>query len=110
MTRRLASARGPRHGPARTAAESRERLRRSLAADFAAGWRAEDILLRWLLALPAEIDPALAATAALAQIEPVAADEGAELHRLAVLLAETASWPRPLLAARPRGAQPRERP
>jgi hypothetical protein len=70
--------------------------------------RAEEIFLAWLLALPPEADPSLAATAVLAQIESLAGPDAGdrELERLRALLEETMSWPPQALAtlAPPRGA------
>jgi len=63
--------------------------------------RARDIYLAWLLHLPVEVDPSLAATALLARIENSADASLAdgEAAHLRALLEETMSWPREVLAA-----------
>ena len=72
---------------------------------IAAGWRAEELFLGWLVSLPPGIDPSLAATAALARLEALAGPGPGtgELGRLRALLEETMGWTGPaleLLAAR----------
>lgn len=65
--------------------------------------RARDIYMAWLLNLPADVDPSLAATALLAKIEgsaDVSLADGEAAH-LRGLLEETMSWPREVLAAIP---------
>ncbi len=61
--------------------------------------RARDIYLAWLLHLPADIDPSLAATALLAKVEGPAGTGAGEAAHLRALLEETVSWPREVLAA-----------
>jgi hypothetical protein len=63
--------------------------------------RARDIYLTWLLNLPADVDPSLAATALLAKIGSSADASLAdgEAAHLRALLEETMSWPREVLAA-----------
>lgn len=74
-------------------------LRRAFdGREAAAGPR--DLVLVWLLRLPAELDPALAARRILAS-RPAAA--GAEAAELSGLLREIADWPRARLAQRPAG-------
>lgn len=63
--------------------------------------RARDIYLAWLLHLPADIDPSLAATALLAKVEGPAGTGAGEAAHLRALLEETVSWPREVLAAMP---------
>ncbi len=72
---------------------------RMLGDGFAAGMRAEDIYLAWLLDLPADIDPSFAATAMLGHLDATrpTGPHAAAFHRLRALLEETTSWPRPVL-------------
>lgn len=93
--------------PQRDAADGQGELRQ----------RARDIYLAWLLNLPADVDPSLAATALLARIE-TSTDAGpvsAEAAHLRALLEETMSWPREVLTTIPPyrppsgGGQGRER-
>jgi len=61
--------------------------------------RARDIYLAWLLHLPADVDPSMAATALLAKVEGPAGTGFGEAMHLRTLLEETVSWPREVLAA-----------
>ena len=74
-------------------------LEQALAADVAAGRRAEEIFLAWLFSLPADVDPSFAATMVLARLESMAppAVRTGEFGRLCSLLEETMTWPRSIL-------------
>jgi hypothetical protein len=77
------------------------------ALPVAAVWPAEEVYLGWLLSLPAETDPGLAALAALGRIESLAG--AGEIGRLRALLEETTNWTGPalaVLAAGPRTRRP----
>jgi hypothetical protein len=72
-----------------------------------AGWRAEEVFLAWLLSLPEETDPSLAAITALRRnSHPASAGEPA---RLRALLEETTGWTGPALTALARGSRTRRR-
>lgn len=77
-------------------------LRRVLAGE-PPGCDVRDLLLLWLLRLPRELDPALAAgcvlAAGLRPAAPAASD-------LSALLREVADWPRERLARRVRPGRP----
>jgi hypothetical protein len=66
---------------------------------------AEEIFVRWLVSLPAEADPGLAASAALARIAGEA--DAGEVGRLRMLLEETSRWTAPALASLARVQRPR---
>lgn len=85
----------------RTGAADEAEFEQTPGGSLAAGRRARDIYLAWLLNLPADVDPSLAATALLAKIENSAdasLADGTTAH-LRALLEETMSWPREVLAA-----------
>jgi hypothetical protein len=71
-------------------------LRRAFAGDDTVTG-ARDLVLVWLLRLPAELDPALAAQRILQSRDAEAGRGGAELTGL---LREIAQWPRTRLAER----------
>jgi hypothetical protein len=72
-----------------------------------AGWRAEEVFLDWLLSLPDETDPSLAAMTALRRAPPLAS--AGEPARLRALLEETTGWTGPALTALARGSRTRRR-